>query len=448
MKKYSAVILALLVPCFVLCQESGSVTTYSLEECITIALQNNFDVKLSNAQAQAAAANLTQAFGEYLPSADITTSYNRQLTNLTEQISFVNGVPLIGQPRPNNYSLNASASWTIFNGFARESQYDAARVNLDATQSDVRYNRQLVAYNVKRQYIEVMRLLNIVESRAENLALSKATYQRVKALYENGRSPITQLLSQETEVANQEVSVVQAENDVENAKARLLGIMCVNPSDRVRLREESISTITTVQDIEQFRAQLGTEESSVQRSLNNRADVQAARMRKTAAQSRIDAAAAGYYPTITASGGYNWRNTEITNFDKQGQMYAGFSLRLPLFDQFQTNQQIETAQLQHTQRSIDEQRLEQQIRTNVRSAYLQLAAAEKGLTIAERAFTAANTNFQATQERFNVGNANLLDVQTANNQLITARVNKVTAVYAYLDARTFVEFATGLFSER
>ena len=35
----------------------------------------------------------------------------------------------------------------------------------------------------------------------------------------------------------------------------------------------------------------------------------------------------------------------------------------------------------------------------------------------------------------------------ALKQEITARINRVTAVYAYLDARTYVEFATGLFRE-
>ena len=93
------------------------------------------------------------------------------------------------------------------------------------------------------------------------------------------------------------------------------------------------------------------------------------------------------------------------------------------------------------------ERLEQQIGQGVRSAYLQLAAAEKGLDISDRALKSARTSFDAMQERFNVGGAQLVELQQANYQLTTATINRVTAVYAYLDARTFVEFATGLFGE-
>ena len=84
----------------------------------------------------------------------------------------------------------------------------------------------------------------------------------------------------------------------------------------------------------------------------------------------------------------------------------------------------------------------------MKSSYLNLAASEKGLGVTERALKAAELNYEAARERFNVGSATLLDVQTANNQLITARINRIGAVYTYYDARTLVEFATGLFRER
>ena len=67
---------------------------------------------------------------------------------------------------------------------------------------------------------------------------------------------------------------------------------------------------------------------------------------------------------------------------------------MPIFDQFQTNQAIENAKLSQTQRNLDLARLEQNISQNVRAAYLQLAAAEKGLDITERALKSAKTSFR------------------------------------------------------
>ena len=430
-----------------LAQTGAPASRYTLDDCIRIALQRNFDIQQVYATSRAAAAGLTQAFGQYLPGATVSANYSRQLTNLREQISFINGVPVRGNPIPNRYSANINMGWTIFNGFRREADYDAATNTVDAAEHDVLFQRLLVAYNITRQYIEVLRTEQIVRARKENLSLSRATYDRVKALYDNGRAPVTQLLSQETEVANQEVAVVQAENDHDLAKVNLLTLMCVDPTQEALFDPASFPRDATSLEVDEFRREIGSEQASVQRAINARPDIKAAQEREEAASAGITSATAGYFPTLQANGGYTWSNFEISNFDTQGQWFVGLNIRMPIFDQFQTHRAIENAKLQQTQRNLDLQRLEQQIGQGVRSAYLQLSAAEKGLDITDRALTSAETSFEAMQERFNVGGAQLVEVQQANYQLITARINRVTAVYAYLDARTFVEFATGLFGE-
>ena len=427
-------------------QEPGA-TMLSLRDCIRIGIENSFDLKETYASARAAGAGVTQAFGAYLPSVDIAANYSRQLTNLREQFSIVNGVPIVGQPLPNTYGLTGQANLTLFNGFRREAQYDAAQNTVDATTGDVKFNRLFTAYDVTRKYIDVLRKQQILNARKENLALSRATYDRVEALRENGRATVQQLMSQETELANQEVSVVNAQNDVDLAKAQLLAAMSTDPTQLITIDETSIPSDATAGTVEEFRRKVGPEPVAIQRAFETRPDVMANRKRVDAAQSGITSASATYWPTLTATGGYTWRNFSIGDFDRQGQMFVGLNLRIPVFDQFNTNLNIENAKVSHTRQQMALARLENQIRTNIRSAYLQLAAAEKGLDITERALRAALTNFNAVQERFNVGSATLLDVQTANNQLITARVNRVTAVYAYHDAATYVEFTIGTYGD-
>jgi outer membrane protein len=447
MRVRSILLLLIVVTVSAPAQTGSSPGRYTLKECIRVALDRNFDIRETYASSRAAAASLTQAFGQYLPGADFSATYSRQLTNLNEQVSIVNGVPIRGEPLPNTYTMNGTLMWTLFNGFRREAQYDAAKNNVDAAENDIQFQRLLVAYNVSRQYIEVLRTEQIVQARKENLSLSRITYDRVKALYDNGRAPITQLLSQETEVANQETSVIQAENEYDLAKVNLLVLMCVDPTQQVTFDPSSMQSDATSLQVDEFRRTIGPERASVQRAMDSRPDIQALQDREQAAAATITQASAGYWPTLMANGGYVWRNFEFNNFSAQGQWYVGLNFRLPLFDQFNTNLNIENARFNHAQSQLNLERLEQQIGQNVRRAYLQLQAAEKGLDITERAMKSALANFDAMQERFNVGGSQLVEVQQANYQLITARINRVTAVYAYLDARTFVEFATGMFRE-
>lgn len=427
--------------------QGASPTVYTLPECIRIALVENFDIKLTNANARNAAAGLTAAFGGYLPGASFGANYSRQLTNLRPQLSFINGIPVAGDPLPNSYSMNANASWTVFNGFRREAQYDIARSNVDAVEQDIRAQRLMVAYRVTRAYLDVLRTEQLVKAQEENLSLSRALLDRVRALYEGGRVPVTQMLSQETEVANQETAVVQAQNNHEAAKVELLVLMCVDPTMSAQFDPTSVQGDVVQGDIDTFRTLIGTEQESVQRAVGSRPDISAARYRQQAAESNISSATSTYFPTLTANGGYSWSNFELSGFDTQSRTYVGLNLNVPIFDQFATNRNIEQAKLQRTQTDIDLQRIEQSIQQNVRRAYLQLNAAEKGLDIANRALKPARTSFDAMQERYNVGGATLVEVQQTNAQLITARINRVTAVYAWLDAKAYVQFATGLFRE-
>lgn len=416
----------------------------TLKECVRIGIDNSFNLKETYASSRAAGANLTQAFGAYLPSADVSANYSRQLTNLREQFSIVNGVPIVGQPLPNTYSLNGQMNLTLFNGFRRESEYDAARNSVEAAAEDIRTNRLSIAYNVTRNYIDVLRKQQILSAREENLALSKATYERIVALRENGRATIQQVMSQETELANQEVSVVTAQNDLDIAKATLLASMSVNPSQSIEVDPASIASEVTTRTAEEFRGRIGPEQVAIQRAFSTRPDISSSQMRVDAAKAGITTAESGYWPTLTAIGGYTWRNFTIADFDRQGQVYVGLNIRVPVFDQFATNANIESANLSLTRQQMSLARLQNEVRTNIRGAFLQLAAGEKGLEITDRALKAALTNFNAVQERFTVGSATLLDVQTANNQLITARVNRVTAIYTYHDAATFVQFTIGI----
>jgi len=429
-------------------QTEGLQKPLTLNDCVAIALQQNFDILLSNASARSAAAGLTAAFGQYLPGASINANYSRQVTNLRRQISFVGGIPVYGDPLANSYSLSANLSWLVFNGFGREAQYDAAKFNVDAAEADIRSQRMFVAYQVTRAYLNVLRTRQVVETQQEALSVARALYDRVKALYDNGKAPITQLLSQETEVANQETSVVQAENNFETAKVELLVLMGSDPSVPVEIDETSVETNINQTDLHEFRNTIGSEQESVRRAVLSRPDVTAARKRMEAAEASMTVARSGYFPTISASGGYSWSNFELTNFDTQSRTFVGLNIQIPVFDQFRTNRSIEQARLNQQQSNIELKRIEQGIQQNVRRAYLQLAAADKGLEIANKAIKPATTAYDAMQTRFNVGGSTLVELQQANYQLITARINKISAVYAWLDAKAFVEYSTGLFQEQ
>ncbi|MDZ4744883.1 MAG: TolC family protein [bacterium] len=447
MRRYLPLVLLVVLCMPMVAQKRGPVTLYTLEECIRIALEKNLDVRLANARARASAAGLTAAFGSYLPSAEINAGYQRQLTNLQSQFVFVNGTLIEGEPQPNSYQLSAGINWLLFDGFRREANYDEARLGVDVSDRDLRTARLNVVSTVSRQYFAVLQAQQIVKTRREAADLSKATLARVVAQYDAGRSPITAKYSQETELANMEVSILQAQMDVVRTKSQLLSTIGEDASIDAEFAESSVASSVTTAEIDLYRQRIGTEEQALVRAFDVRPDLRSADLRVKSTEASIRAARSAYYPRLSGTVAYAWNNVEVRDFDTRGRIYAGLNLNIPLFDQFRTNLAIENQILNRTQALVDVERLKQQLRRDMRTAYVQLEYAERGTEIAQYALKTAQINAEATQERFNVGSATLLDVQAANNQLVTARINRVTAIYTYLEARTVVDATLGTLTE-
>jgi len=429
-------------------QTSGSGKMYSLDECLKIASQSNLDIQSGAAQFQTQSAYVTQAFGAFLPTIGANMGYSRQLNveggravNIGGQILTLPGA------EPNSYSMNASASYNIFNGFAREANYNRTKQELNAAEFNYRRIRQTVAYTVRSQFINVLRALQVSKIRKENIDLGKKEVERMQALFDAGRVPIGNVLSQQAELGSRELDEVNADNQLNQAKAQILTTLAIQPDQRADFMESSLPSTVDDNILSEFRKEIGSYNAAVNKALETRVDFQSNTARIDAANSSVTSARSGYMPDINASGGWSWSNSQFDNFSNNGRYYISMNLSVPIFDNFNASTQVQTANLQVRQREIEREQSEMKIRSEVQSAFLNLDAAEKQLEISNRALKSSEQNFKSAQERLNVGAATVLDYLTANNLLINAKINRVNAVYNYFDVQFQVRYAIGTLKE-
>lgn len=429
-------------------QTSGSGKVYTLDDCLKIASDNNLDIQSGAAQYQAQAAYVTQAFGAFLPTMGASMGYSRQLNVEGGRTVNIGGqvIPIAGA-EPNSYSMSAYASYNIFNGFAREANYNRTKQELSATDFNFRRIRQTVGYTVRSQYISVLRAMQINKIRKENIELGKKEVERMQALFDAGRVPIGNVLSQQADLGSRELDEVNSDNQVNQAKAQILTTLAVQPDQRSEFMESAIPSTVDDNTLTEFRREIGSYNAAVKKALESRPDFQAFTARIEAASSSVTAAHSGRMPDLNASGGWSWSNSQFNNFGNNGRYYISMNLSVPIFDNFNTSTQIQTANVALRQREIESQQSEMKIRSEVQSAFLNLEAAEKQLEITSRALKSAEQNFKSAQERLNVGAATVLDYLTANNLLINAKINRVNAVYNYFDVQFQVRYAIGTLKE-
>lgn len=418
---------------------TGSIKIYSLDECMKIADSANLDMMIAMAQIPAAQANQKAAFGGYLPQVNASMGYSRRLNQLGGGQFNIGGF----RAPADQYSASTLANITLFNGFSREANIDLANSNINATLQTVEQTRNQVKLAVIQQFLTILRNAKLVAVRSENLLLGKKELERAKARFEAGVAPIAIIYAQEADNGNRELELVQAENQVNIAKANLLSTMAHSPGEKAEFAENSFPTEITESEISNFRSKFSSVDEAYAQALANRPDFAAAKSRIEASKFSIIASKSGYYPSISATGGWSWANSEIKDFDLFGRSFVALNVDIPLFDAFRTNQQIQNAELQSKQNELEKERTQQTIRIQLQSGLLNVYSAEKQLEITNRSIVAANQNFESAKERFEVGTATIVDYLTANTQLITAKINRVNAVYNYFDAQVQVKFALG-----
>lgn len=430
-------------------QGKGYPKVYTLTECLRLAKEKNPQVKIAEANIASSGAELTYSFGTFLPSVNFSMGYTRQLNvEAGQKINIGGQTIVVGKIEPNSYNMGLSINYNLFNGLSREANYNQAKENLQS--SFASYNRTLeeTELNVYRTYINVLRSEKILEIRRKNYENANKDLERTRAYYQAGSIPITNLLTQEADLSSKELEIIQAENDYKNSKAQLMIAIGLDPNLDFEISEEDVPSSYDASENAQFLAEHSNIDQLVSIALSKREDYKALIHKLNSAKSNIISAQSSYFPTLTAYGGWSWANNEFNKFSELGRSYVGLSFQLPIFSNFQTNYQIELAKSQLVQVEMQKYQLEQKIRSDIIQALNNLESAEKQIVAANRSVQSAQKNFESAKERYRVGVIGITDYIFANNMLISAQINQITANYYYYLCKIELQYAIGQFEKK
>ncbi len=442
MKKYGFLLFFLLVSGFSVSYAKQK--TYDLKECVDIAVKNNYDLQLSEAQITTAASGLRAAFGSYLPTMSFSAGYNRILNPAAGFDTLISGVTThIPGTEPNSFSMGGSANLTIFDGFSREAEYASAKERTKVTEYNIRHTKQYVIYQTYLSYINHIRNWQIVKIRRENLSLGKTELEQIKARYDAGITAIDAVYTQEADLGNRESQLINAENDFNISKATLLTLMGLDPTMECEFLESGLPTEINTIEVDNFRRSMGSFSQAVNRALENRYDYKVTESNIAIAEQGVRQAYSSYSPSLNANLGWNWQNNEMIGLNKKNTWSGGIQLQIPVFSNFRPNNTVQLAKLQLTNEEINQKKAEQSLKQAIQTAYLNLDASEKQIDVTAKSVISAQQNYDSMKGRMNVGAATTTDLTLANAQLITAQINAVNAVYGYIFSQKGVLFSTG-----
>jgi outer membrane protein len=444
---------------------------WTLRECVDYALENNITVKQNELSSELADLAVVQNRYALLPS--LNASANRNW-NFGRTIDPFTNLFTTQQVQSDNISLNTNV--TLFSGFQLRNTLKQSQLDYMAGLSDLQKIRNDISLNVISAYLQVLFAKEQLKVAAARVTQSTEQRDRIKRMVDAGTMVQGNLLDAESQLSNEELSNITAENQLANATLSLTQLLQLQSPEGfdvqepdVPLPDVSVAALTPSQiyDI----------------ALKTLPEVKAADTRISSAEKGITIAKGGYYPRITAFGSvssfYSSSSKKISGVDFNGYLpdgsitaggdtvlspsfssrlednpYSdqfdnnlnraiGLSLNIPIFNGLTTRIGVKRAKLNYENARYSAQQTRNQVYQSIQQAHTDALAARKRFDATERNLTAFQEAYQYAEKRFNAGLLNSLEFLTATNNLTRTKIELLQAKYDFIFRVKVLDFYAG-----
>jgi outer membrane protein len=319
-------------------------------------------------------------------------------------------------------SANVSLGVPIYSGGAVRNSVKAAEIRVAAGQADLRATESSVFSQVVGAYMDVILDEAIVGLNRSNVQVLEVNLEATSDRFEIG--DLTR-----TDVAQSQSRLALARGDTRTAEANL-----------VSSRERYIQLVGHVPGALDPPPPLpglpASPEEAVAIALENNPDLIAARRRRKAAGYDVRVAGASRLPTLQAfgQGGYtDYFGTlggsagSAAFAQSETSAQVGLRASIPIYQGGRPAAFRRQAQAREGAAMEDEIAVERDIIAQVRSAYSSWRAANEIITSNQAAVGAATLSLEGVRAENGVGNRTILDILNAEQELLQARVQLVTA---------------------
>jgi len=405
--------------------------TVTLEEAIALSLRSQPGVVQAEAAVDNAAARVRSAKGAWLPSLDLSASGNQNFSGVPSRVDPNTGLAVGSSSGSVNTSLRSSV--TLFDGFQRSADTKSARASetaADASLVNARYQQRLTTTN---QFLDALAAAELVGVRQASVSRAEEQLKVSINKLNAGSATRSDSLRSRVTLGTAQLQLIQAQASLATAEAGLARL--IGATGRVAAADDSsfYHVMSTPVDTAELRQEAESKSPQVQAAVASAA----------AARAGITSARSGYWPTLSLSGNVGLSGSSSRNYSFYDSRGASLSLSWPLFDRFQREQSINTAENSSLTAEAQAADAARQVSASLTSQLAGLDAARTQIEITQVSVRAAEEDLRVQQERYRVGASTIVDILTSQEALDQAEVDAVTARFSYLRAKAQIEALIG-----
>ncbi|HEX9615634.1 MAG TPA: TolC family protein [Bacteroidota bacterium] len=418
----------------------------TLDDAMRIALEQNITIRIAANNVESAENTSFSAYGAYVPQPYANASFNRSGISSPPTIQNLGGIPfptLRTETYYNTYRTGFGLSYVLFDGFNREANLSSALTGEDQAVQQFHRTKQFIANSVQSTYLNVLRNEQLVKVAEENLKRDRRQLERITESNRVGASSVADVYRQQSIVANDDVSLISAQNTYDKSKADLLNVLALDPGTEYVIADAGI-----VEQIKQAEAGVEINATFAElsaRALNARPDYLSTKIGVDLAENTVTRAWSLYYPTVSIYGGFSTNAQEFapaTSWSNRASN-VGLTASWQLPEIFGSLSRIQNANISKRTADLQLEQKERDVRVEVKKALLDLEASRKQLEATQKSLVSAEQDRRVAEERYNLGAGTLLDLYIANANYVNAQANNVNANYNFIISRRNLEYVVG-----
>jgi outer membrane protein len=402
----------------------------TLEEAISTALKNNYNILLARIDSTAAALDNSYARAAFIPT--VNANAGRAWNVNAQKVEFTDGRKRdTSGLKNNNLNANVALNWTLFDG-----------LRMFATRDRLAELVRLGEFTVKDQVVNTVASVittyyNVVQEKQQLRAIEEQmniNAERVKLADRKlsvGLGTRQELLQAETDLNAQKSAQLGQRTAIEQLKQNLNQLMGVDIA-----RYYDVDTLIPINPSIQLEEVRSVAEQNNPQLLIARKNIDIANI-------MLRERKAEFWPTVSFTSAYNFtrqNNNAVVNVQAQplfslnrGLNY-GFTASVPILNGFNTRRLVKQAKLDinRAEMQLDNQR--SQLDLSIYNAFKSYQFQMQALELEEANIKLAKENVFIAFERYRLGVATYLELrdaqqslETAYNRLIDARYNTKVA---------------------
>ncbi len=404
----------------------------SKQDAVNIALDHNYDIKVTNNNVEAAKNSSSIYNSGYLPTLSATGGGIYQ--DKDSENEFQDGRVIDQSTTSKTLNASANLNYLLFDGMGRKYNYQKLKELYNLSEIQATQVIENTVLQLLTSYYELARLTQNEVNQTTSLSISKERLLREKYKYQYGQNTQLDMLNSEVDVNNDSITLLNINRALANAKRNLNLIL-----GREIQKDFKVDTTVTYN--------IGLTRESIFNAAKERNTIlQQAEKNIELSKFDLKINQSNWYPIIGINGGYGWNNLHTesdvvnpfalaTNTTKG--LNGGLSLSWNIFDGGATKTRVQNAKIAIDNSEIIKEQIEQELERNIANAWETYQNALFVLQAEKKNLETNKRNFQRSSEQFKLGQIISVEFRLAQinylNSVTNFNLAKYTAKIAELN---------------